>query len=130
MLNFNLIISLIFSNVSGLIVMNTESTWTDIMISNLPPSSFLYKMQDYAWILVMLHYFIKYLSNSLNHKIAASIFPYTEFNNGIQFYSSNSFVIVPRSSMPSGYLMNISIGISGCINASSASHRLSIARWH
>ena len=30
-----------------------------------PPSYFLYKLQESAWILVMLHFLIKYLSNSL-----------------------------------------------------------------
>ena len=72
----------------------------------------------------MLHYLIKYLENSLNHKRAEYMFPYTEFTNRTKYSSRNYFVIITSSTMPSGHSMNTSTGISGCINAASVSHSL------
>ena len=64
--------------------------------------------------------------NSLNHKIAASTFPFIDFSNRMKYYSRNYFVIMPNSTMPSGHSMSISTGISGCINSFSTSHNLEI----
>ena len=44
------------------------------------------------------------------------------FYRKIEHYSSNSFVMIPNSTMPSGHSMNISTYILGCMNAASMSH--------
>ena len=79
-------------------------------------------MQKPALILVMLNSRIKYQASSVNHKIAAYMFLYIEFPNMMQYHYINVFVMMPRSTMPSGHSINISTDISGCRNATSASH--------
>ena len=116
MLNFNFIIYLIFSNVSGLPVIKILSTRTNITSSNIPLSSFLYKIQESALLFFMLRYLIKYLARSINHKRTASKFPYIDFTNILQYYSRNSFMMMPRFTLSSGPRMTISAGISGCRN--------------
>ena len=83
-------------------------------------------MQEYALLLVLLHYLIKHLAIILKHKRAASTFPYIEFPNTMQYSSRNYFLMMPRSTMTSRHSMNISTDISRRINAASTSHRSEI----
>ena len=92
------------------------------MSHNFPLSYFLYKMQDSALIIFRFHLLIEYLAISINHNRSASTFSYIDFPSRIQYSPRNYFVMIPRSTMPSGHSMNISTGIPGCINAASISY--------
>ena len=81
-------------------------------------------MNDPALLLFRFHTLIKYLYISLNHNRAVSTLPYIGFPRKIQYSSIYSFVMIPRSTISSGHLMNISTFISGCRNASSTSNIL------
>ena len=50
------------------------------------------------------------------------MFPYIDFTNRMKYSSRNAFVMIPRPTMTSGHLMNISTGISGFRNSDSTSH--------
>ena len=106
-----------FFYVSGLSAMNKPSTWTDITSYNFPLPYSLKKIQESALIIFGLHSVTKYLANSLRHNIPVSTFPYIDFYRKIQYSYRNYYVMIPKSTMPSGHLMNISTSILGCRNA-------------
>ena len=126
MFKLSLMFSFVFFNFSGLLAMNTSSIWSDITIYNLPFSSYLNKIQESALLLFRFHYLTKHLAKILSHNSTASTFPYMEFPSKIQYSSINSFVMIPKSTVPSVHLMYISTSIFRCSNVPSVLHSYAI----